>query len=49
MIKENLSIITEKTQNTEFMQLRILLFKLTIVVRKDSSVPLTPLAGHCKQ
>lgn len=42
MIKESLSIISEKTANTEKLQLRILIFKFTIVVRKDSRVALTP-------
>lgn len=42
MIKENLSIISEKTANTERLQFRILIFYITIVVRKDSRVALTP-------
>ena len=49
MTRNSCFLISEKTQNTEFVSLRILMFSLTIVVRKDSSVSLTPLAGHCKQ
>lgn len=49
MIRKSLFIINEKTANTEKLQFRILIFCITIVVRKDSNASLTPLAGHCEQ